>query len=174
MGDFNNKLVEFGWEYENRESRCTDLEVATGAIFSILADRASRRMPRDIIIHDASESVHTATCSTGMYGCSAIFQATIEQCIEELLHRRLLVWIGDMLLFANDVQTYLAKLERLFELLDSFGFKLSVKKSRLFKREAQVHVMILNRFERCRTFRTQERLASYDNSCAHQIECVAA
>eukprot|EP00644_Phytophthora_capsici_P011253 jgi/Phyca11/110392/e_gw1.18.776.1 len=73
-------------------------------------------------------------------GCSdaaLFFQATIEKCLEELLHRHLLVWIDDLLLFANDIHTYLIKLERLFELLDFFGFKLSVKKSKLFQSEVR-------------------------------------
>jgi len=47
------------------------------------------------------------------------------------------VWIDDLLLFAEDVPTYLVKLDRLFELLDFFGFKISLKKSSLFEREVR-------------------------------------
>ncbi|POM74207.1 Hypothetical protein PHPALM_8873 [Phytophthora palmivora] len=57
------------------------------------------------------------------------FQATIENCLKELMYKQLLVWIDDLLLFAVVVETYLKKLERLFELL----VKLSVTKSSLYE-----------------------------------------
>lgn len=49
------------------------------------------------------------------------------------MHKYLLVWIDDLLPYANDVKRYLQNMERLFELLDSFGFKLSAKKSSLYE-----------------------------------------
>eukprot|EP00644_Phytophthora_capsici_P016908 jgi/Phyca11/125627/e_gw1.59.284.1 len=61
------------------------------------------------------------------------FQATIEKCLQGLMYQHLLVWIDDLLLYAKDVATYRVKLERLFELLDFFGFKLSVTKSSLYE-----------------------------------------
>ncbi|KAJ8576744.1 hypothetical protein ON010_g2463 [Phytophthora cinnamomi] len=69
----------------------------------------------------------------GCCDAALFFQATVEKCLQELLHKHLLVWIDDLMLYAKDVQTYLVKLERLFELLDFFGFKLSVTKSSLYE-----------------------------------------
>ncbi|KAE9017069.1 hypothetical protein PR001_g14499 [Phytophthora rubi] len=63
--------------------------------------------------------------------------SNVEKCLAELMYKHLLVWIDDSLLFAVDVETYLAKLERLFELLNFFGFKLSVKKSSLYEPEVK-------------------------------------
>jgi hypothetical protein len=73
----------------------------------------------------------------GCTDAALFFQATIQKCLEELLHKHLLIWIDDLLLYANDVKVYLQKMERLFELLDSFGFKLSAKKSSLYEREVK-------------------------------------
>lgn len=49
----------------------------------------------------------------------------------------LLVWIDGLLLYINDVKAYLQKMERLFELLDHFGIKLSAKKSSLYDHEVR-------------------------------------
>ncbi|GMF16701.1 unnamed protein product [Phytophthora fragariaefolia] len=84
------------------------------------------------------KSLHTEASSSRfdqMLRC--IFKQQFKKCLEELLHRQSLVWIDDLLLLASDVKTYLAKMKRLFELLDFFGFKLSVKKSCLFKNEVR-------------------------------------
>ncbi|KAE9301614.1 hypothetical protein PF008_g22706 [Phytophthora fragariae] len=73
-------------------------------------------------------------------GCSdaAIhFQKTMEKCFETLLYKHLLVWIDDLVLYADDIDTYLDKLTELFSLLNDFGLKLSVKKSRLYQTEAK-------------------------------------
>ncbi|GMF16193.1 unnamed protein product [Phytophthora fragariaefolia] len=71
----------------------------------------------------------------GCTDAALFFQSMIQKCLEELLNKHLLVWIDDLLLLARDISTYLSKLEKLFELLDLFGFKLSAKKSSLFKSE---------------------------------------
>ncbi|GMG17366.1 unnamed protein product [Phytophthora fragariaefolia] len=65
------------------------------------------------------------------------YQSTVQKCLEELLHKHLLVWIDDLLLYAHDASTYLVKLERLFELFNFLGFKLSPKKSSLSEREVR-------------------------------------
>ncbi|KAE9342591.1 hypothetical protein PR003_g9399 [Phytophthora rubi] len=69
----------------------------------------------------------------GSSDAALFFQATIEKCLQELMYKHLLVWIDDLLLYASGVENYLAKLERLFELLDFYGFKLSVAKSSLYE-----------------------------------------
>ncbi|GMF54393.1 unnamed protein product [Phytophthora fragariaefolia] len=69
-------------------------------------------------------------------GCcyaAVFFQATIEMCLTELMYKHMLVLTDDLQLLSADVKTYLVKLERLVELLEFFGFKLSVQKSSLFE-----------------------------------------
>ncbi|KAE8969159.1 hypothetical protein PF004_g26395 [Phytophthora fragariae] len=73
-------------------------------------------------------------------GCSdaAIhFQKTMEKCFATLLYKHRLVWIDDLLLYADDIDTYLDKLAELFSLLNDFGLKLSVKKSSLYQTEVK-------------------------------------
>eukprot|EP00644_Phytophthora_capsici_P005411 jgi/Phyca11/96548/e_gw1.1.1876.1 len=65
------------------------------------------------------------------------FQKTMEKCFATLLYKHLLVWIDDLLLYAEDIDTYLEKLKELFSLLDEFGLKLSVKKSSLYQQEVK-------------------------------------
>eukprot|EP00644_Phytophthora_capsici_P005172 jgi/Phyca11/96115/e_gw1.1.1847.1 len=73
-------------------------------------------------------------------GCSdaAIhFQKTMEECFSSLLYEHLLVWIDDLLLYAEDIDTYLDKLAEFFSLLNQFGLKLSAKKTSLYQTEAK-------------------------------------
>ncbi|KAH7467435.1 Transposon Ty3-G Gag-Pol polyprotein [Phytophthora ramorum] len=61
----------------------------------------------------------------------------METCFATLLYKHLLVWIDDLLLYADDIDTYLGKLDELFSLLNDFGLKLSVKKSSLYQQEVK-------------------------------------
>ncbi|POM74717.1 LOW QUALITY PROTEIN: Hypothetical protein PHPALM_8284, partial [Phytophthora palmivora] len=65
------------------------------------------------------------------------FQKTTEKCFAKLLYKYLLVWIDDILLYAEDIDTYLDKLAEFFVLLNEFGLKLSVKKSSLYQKEVK-------------------------------------
>lgn len=65
------------------------------------------------------------------------FQKTMETCFSTLLYKHLLIWIDDLLLYAADMETYLAKLAELFALLNQFGLKLSAKKSSLYQTEVK-------------------------------------
>ncbi|TMW59220.1 hypothetical protein Poli38472_007365 [Pythium oligandrum] len=73
----------------------------------------------------------------GCADAALYFQSTIEQCFASLLYKHLLVWIDDLLLYAEDVDTYLEKLTELLGLADTFGFKLSATKSQVYKREVK-------------------------------------
>ncbi|KAE8995582.1 hypothetical protein PR001_g20087 [Phytophthora rubi] len=73
-------------------------------------------------------------------GCSnaAIhFQKTMEKCFATLLYKHHRVWIDDLMLYADDIDTYLDKLAELFSLLNDFGLKLSVTKSSLYQKEVK-------------------------------------
>ncbi|GMF48225.1 unnamed protein product [Phytophthora fragariaefolia] len=129
LDKFNDELVRLGWVHENTESRwaCPVLPVRkSGGEFWQTSDYKPVNAFIEAIVgvmpdlHVDLEDVKGE-----------------QKCLEELLHKHLLVWIDDLLLFAEDIPTYLAKLERLFELLDFFGFKISPKKSSLFEREVR-------------------------------------
>ncbi|KAE8910855.1 hypothetical protein PF005_g25439 [Phytophthora fragariae] len=61
----------------------------------------------------------------------------MERCFAKLLYKHLLIWIDDLLLYAEDVDTYLEKLGELFSLMNEFGLKLSAAKSSLFQRSVK-------------------------------------
>ncbi|KAE8981003.1 hypothetical protein PR001_g24129 [Phytophthora rubi] len=65
------------------------------------------------------------------------FQKTMEECFASRLYKHLLIWIDDLLLYANGIEVYLQKLGELFALLNQFGLKLSVKKSSLYQKEVK-------------------------------------
>jgi hypothetical protein len=109
------------------------------------------------------------------------FQLTMENCFRKLLYKHLLIWIDDLLLYANNVDTYLEKLEELFSLRNDFGLKLSAAKSSLFQRSVKgaerlsmemVFAMTRNEllpYVRCHC---QRLLQNYNSSCVHATGCV--
>ncbi|OWZ09291.1 LOW QUALITY PROTEIN: hypothetical protein PHMEG_00018028 [Phytophthora megakarya] len=138
--DFNNKLVELGWIYKNRESRWAypALPVRKGnGEFRQTADYKPMNELVEAIVGEIPNLQIALEVVQGAMEQNFSVCLISSKVSEEVLHRHLLVWINDLLRFANDVHKYLTKLERLFELLDFFGFKLSVKKSRLFKRQVR-------------------------------------
>ncbi|KAF0712996.1 Aste57867_4570 [Aphanomyces stellatus] len=64
-------------------------------------------------------------------------QQTSEECYQSLLGKNLLVWIDDILLYADDPEEYVQVLEQFLDLVDKFGFKLSPDKTTLFTKEAK-------------------------------------
>ena len=73
----------------------------------------------------------------GAVDSALFFQQTIETCLQELLLKSLLVWIDDLLVYANSVEDLLKVMERLYSILDKFGFKLSIPKCKLFLQEVK-------------------------------------
>ncbi|POM66202.1 Hypothetical protein PHPALM_17976 [Phytophthora palmivora] len=63
----------------------------------------------------------------GSSGAAIFFQKTMEMCFASLLYEHLLIWIDDSLLYAADLDTYMAKLAEFFELLNQFWLKLNAK-----------------------------------------------
>ncbi|KAE8893701.1 hypothetical protein PF005_g18811 [Phytophthora fragariae] len=73
-------------------------------------------------------------------GCSdaaIFFQKTMETCFASLLYEHLLIWVDDLLLYAEDIDTYLDKLAEFFSLLNQFGLQLSAKKCSLYQSEVK-------------------------------------
>jgi hypothetical protein len=184
MDDFNNKLEELGWIYENPNSRwacpalpvgkpgtnefrqTADYKPVNAQIEGIVGVMPNPQVDLELVrgcdcfglfdfikgywqiaLDEACQEVLSYMTHRKFYtprrvpqGCSdaaLFFQATIEKCLQELMYKHLLVWIDDLLLYASGVENYLIELERLFELLDFFGFKLSVAKSSLYEQRVK-------------------------------------
>ncbi|POM76445.1 LOW QUALITY PROTEIN: Hypothetical protein PHPALM_6315 [Phytophthora palmivora] len=56
-------------------------------------------------------------------------------CLEALLYHYLVIWIDDILLFAEDIDTYLTKLEEFFDLVESLRLNLSALKNSLYQQK---------------------------------------
>ncbi|OWZ00584.1 LOW QUALITY PROTEIN: hypothetical protein PHMEG_00028190 [Phytophthora megakarya] len=111
-----NDLIEtFGFWHLPLPSECEEL-------MSYITDRklyTPRRVPQgccDVAVH---------------------FQQTMEHCFESLLYHSLVIWIDDLLFFADGIDTNFAELERFFDLVASFGLKLSAKTSCLYRQSVK-------------------------------------
>ncbi|KAH9181363.1 hypothetical protein AeNC1_016661, partial [Aphanomyces euteiches] len=63
---------------------------------------------------------------------SALYvQSTSEACYAPLLNKHLLVWIDDILAYANDPEEYTKVLDQFFDLVSQYGFKLCPTKTKL-------------------------------------------
>ncbi|KAG3095516.1 hypothetical protein PI124_g16068 [Phytophthora idaei] len=81
------------------------------------------------------EGVFTPTrVPQGSCDAALHFQVSMEDCYEQLLYQFLLIWIDDLLLFADTIEEYLIALERLPDLTNDFGLKLSLKKSKPYQK----------------------------------------
>ncbi|OWZ13400.1 hypothetical protein PHMEG_00013278 [Phytophthora megakarya] len=89
---------------------------------------------REMLSYMTDEGVFTpnrvmqGSCDSALH-----FQVSMEDCFAELLHNYLLIWIDDLLLFADTTAEYLLVLEKLFDLVHEFRLKLSLKKSSLYQ-----------------------------------------
>ncbi|KAF0735538.1 hypothetical protein Ae201684P_022451 [Aphanomyces euteiches] len=69
---------------------------------------------------------------------SALYvQSTCEDCYAPLLNKHLLVWIDDILVYADDPVEYVKVLVRFFDLVNEHGFKLSPTKTKLYTKEVK-------------------------------------
>eukprot|EP00644_Phytophthora_capsici_P002645 jgi/Phyca11/105554/e_gw1.11.774.1 len=93
---------------------------------------------QELLSYMTHRKIYTPTrVPQGSADAALYFQSTIERCYAALLYKHLLVWIDDLLLYAADIDTYLDKLQELLQLTAQFGFKLSVAKSGVYKREVK-------------------------------------
>ena len=83
--------------------------------------------------------VPQGSCDAAVY-----FQLTMEECFQELLNTHLLVWIDDLLLYAEDIETYLVKLQLLLSIADRFGLKFSAAKTSLYQKEVSWCGRVIN------------------------------
>lgn len=61
----------------------------------------------------------------------------MEECLEKLIYKSILIWIDDILLFAKTYEDFFINLQRFFQILKQYGFKLNLKKCRLFLSEVK-------------------------------------
>ncbi|GMF53617.1 unnamed protein product [Phytophthora fragariaefolia] len=100
---------------------------------------------QELLAYMTHRKIYTPTrVPQGSADAALYFQSTIERCFAALLYKHLLVWIDDLLLYAADVDTYLDKLQEMLRLTAKFGFKLSVSKSCIYKREVKWCGKVIN------------------------------
>ncbi len=80
----------------------------------------------------------------GSSDSAVYFQLTMEECFKQLLYTHLLVWIDDLLLYAEDIDTYLVKLQELLATADHFGIKFSALKTCLYQQEVNWCGRVIN------------------------------
>ncbi|OWY90791.1 Retrotransposon protein, Ty3-gypsy subclass, partial [Phytophthora megakarya] len=93
----------------------------------------------------ASQAILSYTTDRGIFtptrvpqGCTdeaLHFQSTVEELLKDCLHDCLLVWIDDLLAFADSTAELLDVIEAILTKLDEYGFKLNPKKCRFFLTE---------------------------------------
>ncbi|OWZ07579.1 hypothetical protein PHMEG_00020006, partial [Phytophthora megakarya] len=117
-------------------------------------------MLRDSLIYDGAKLFTPRREPQGCSDAVIHFQQTMEHCFAGLLYEHLLIWIDDLLLFAEDIETYLLKMQELFALINAFGLKLSAKKSSLYQTSVKwcgkivSEVGIAHHLERIETLRS--------------------
>lgn len=193
LREFNNKLVELGWVYENPSSRwaspvlpvrkhgenadeyrqtcdyrvvndfiealistmphmATLLEHTRGkkhfGLFDLL--KCFWQLPLDKLSQELMSYITDTKIYTprrvpqGCCDAAVHFQQTMEKCCDSLLYDYIVIWIEDLLLFADDIDTYVAKLEEFFDLVAEYGLKLSAKKSSLYQQSVKWCGRIIN------------------------------
>jgi hypothetical protein len=70
----------------------------------------------------------------GATGAVFYFQGTIQNTFAEILYRNLIVWIDDLLLYAESIEELFKAFKKVLGICRKIGFKLSVKKCVIFAR----------------------------------------
>lgn len=71
----------------------------------------------------------------GLTNAPATFQRYMQSCLGDLNYETLLIYIDDVIIFSEDFDTHLQRLESVFDRLDEHGLKLRPSKCHLFKEE---------------------------------------
>ncbi|GAB9477018.1 hypothetical protein Gpo141_00014077 [Globisporangium polare] len=88
---------------------------------------------QEIMSYMTDKKVFTPTrAPQGCTDAALQFQVTVEKVLADLLFKEVLVWIDDLLLFADTVEELVNIMQRVFKRLDEHGLKLSQKKSHRF------------------------------------------
>ncbi|GAB9477013.1 hypothetical protein Gpo141_00014072, partial [Globisporangium polare] len=88
---------------------------------------------QEIMSYMTDKKVFTPTrVPQGCTDAALHFQVTVEKVLADLLYKEVLVWIDDLLLFADTVEELVNIKQKVFKRLDEYGLKLNPKKSHLF------------------------------------------
>ena len=101
---------------------------------------------QEILSYMTDRGIFTPTrVPQGAADAALHFQQTVEQVLRDLLYEWLLVWIDDILVYADTVEELLDATARMFKALDDAGFKLSPQKSEAFLCEVKWCGRIINK-----------------------------
>ncbi|KAE9207369.1 hypothetical protein PF005_g12643 [Phytophthora fragariae] len=105
-------------------------------------------------LHKASQEILPYMTDRGIFtptrvpqGCTDAalhFQSTVEEVLKEYLHECVLVWIDDLLAYANTVVELMDVIEAILKRLDEYGFKLNPRKCKLFQTEIKWCGRVIN------------------------------
>ncbi|KAJ8571266.1 hypothetical protein ON010_g5570 [Phytophthora cinnamomi] len=193
LREFNDRLVELGWVYENPSSRWASPALPVRKpgensdeyrhtcdyrVVNDLIEALTSTMPHmatllehtrgkkhfglfDLLkgfwqlpLDELSQELMSYITDTKIYtprrvpqGCcdaAVHFQQTMERCFDSLLYGCIVIWIDDLLLFSDDIDTYVTKLEEFFDLVAMYGLKLSAKKSSIYQQSVKWCGRIIN------------------------------
>ncbi|KII64797.1 hypothetical protein RF11_03402 [Thelohanellus kitauei] len=71
----------------------------------------------------------------GLKNTPSSFQQTMESLFSELLHKNLLIYLDDIVVFSEDLETHIEEIIHVFSILRSANLKLRQDKCELFKKE---------------------------------------
>ncbi|GMF48756.1 unnamed protein product [Phytophthora fragariaefolia] len=143
LREFNTKLVELGWVYENPNSRWASPVFPVhkaGVRKDEYRQTCDNRLVNDFVEALISTMPYMTTLLEYVSRRAHVtvhFQQTMENCFAPLLYDFLVIWIDDVLLFADNIDTYIAKLEAFLDLVAKYGLKLSAKKSSIYQQSVK-------------------------------------
>lgn len=104
------------------------------------------KVSQEILSYMTDKKVYTPTrVPQGCTDAALHFQATLEIVLGSLLYKNVLVWIDDILLYADTVEELLHIMEEVFQVLDEHGLEVKPKKIKLFLTEVKWCGRIINK-----------------------------
>lgn len=93
---------------------------------------------QEVMSYMIDKKIYTSTrVPQGSTDAALHFQATVEKVLAELLHKNLLVWIDDLLVFEDTEDELVEVMIRMFGLLDQHELKLNPKKCEIYLTEVK-------------------------------------
>ncbi|OWY98193.1 hypothetical protein PHMEG_00031098 [Phytophthora megakarya] len=105
-------------------------------------DKASQ----EILSYMTDKGIFTPTrVPQGSTDAALPFQSTVEMVLGDLVNRNVIVWIDDLLIFADTQEELVDAIDAVLTKLDEFGFVVNPKKSSLFLSEVRWCGRIINK-----------------------------
>ncbi|POM72578.1 Hypothetical protein PHPALM_10679 [Phytophthora palmivora] len=157
---FNKRLIELGWVYENLTEPIAgvmpSLEVALehckGKMFYAMFDflKGFWQLPlakcsQEFLSYMTDKGIFTPTrVPQGSTDAALHFQSTVEMVLGDLVNKCVIVWIDDLLVFANTQEELVGAIDVVLTKLDEHGLILNPKKSTVFLKEVRWCGRIIN------------------------------